>query len=563
MNGLPESLDPPGEVDHLAQYAGRWVALLGERVIGQGGTPDQALRAAKATRPKETPRIVYVPISKPIASSALIEQVAEAIPDHIPLHLVGGAVRDALLGRSMHDLDFVLPGDVLKYARMVANQIGAAYFPLDQERETARLILPGHADSGRALDFAAYRGPDLESDLRGRDFTVNAMALDLRQNMALFDPLGGAADLHARRLRACSPTSITDDPLRILRAIRLAAAYNFHILPQTLALLRAGVSALPAVSSERLRDELFKILSGPQPHTCFRALDLLGVFPHILPELTALKGVDQSPPHVYDVWEHTLGVMQQLDNVLQALQISYNEESAANLIMGSLVMNLGRFRQQIDQHFQSELTKDRSLRGLLFLAALYHDIGKPQTWAVDDANRIRFFQHDQVGESLLIERARSLRLSNVEIDRVGTIVRHHLRPILLSQGSDPVSRRAIYRFFKATGPAGVDICLLSLADVLTTYGPSLSLEHWTRHLQVVRTLLQAWWEAAQESVSPPAILDGNELMEYLNLQPGPVVGQLLEAIRENQAVGKIDAKEQALSLAKNLLNEIEGRLDQG
>jgi tRNA nucleotidyltransferase/poly(A) polymerase len=559
MNDLPESLHPTGEGNYLAQYAGRWVALVGERVIGQGGTPDQALRAAKATRPKETPRIVYVPISKRIALSNLIEQVAAAIPAQVPLHLVGGAVRDALLGRSMHDLDFVLPGDVLKYARLVANRIGAAYFPLDQERDTARLILPEPSELRCTLDFAAYRGPDLESDLRGRDFTVNAMALDLRQNMALFDPLGGAADLHAMRLRACSPTSMKDDPLRIIRAIRLAAANNFHILPESRQLMHAAVSALSAVSPERLRDELFKILSGPQTHTCIRALDLLGVFSFILPELAALKGVQQSPPHVNDVWEHTLGVLQQLDKVLQALHLQYNEESVANLGMGLLVMHLGRYRREIDQHFQSELNKDRSLRGLLFLAALYHDIGKPQTWAVDESSRIRFFQHDQVGEDLLVERARSLRLSNAEIGRAGTIVRHHLRPVLLSQSSHPVTRRAIYRFFKDTGLAGVDICLLSLADVLATYGPTISSEHWTRHLDVVRTLLQAWWEKTQESVSPPTIIDGNELMDQLNLQPGPVVGQLLEAIRENQAVGKIQVKDEAISLAKNLLKDIEGR----
>jgi tRNA nucleotidyltransferase/poly(A) polymerase len=559
MSEPPESPSPADEGENLAQYAGRWVALLGARVIGQGGTPDQALRAAKAARPKESPQILYVPTVKPLAFSELLEKVAEAVPAQVPLHLVGGAVRDALLGLAIHDYDFVLPAPALQIARQAANQLGAAFFPLDQERDTARLILLLPAGQRCILDFAAYRGPDLGSDLQARDFTVNAMAVDLRQNQALWDPLGGAADLRAKRLRACSPTSISDDPLRILRAIRLAAAYNLHILPETRALMRSQVSALALVSAERFRDELFRILSGPQPHTCIRALDLLDAFSDMLPELLLLKGVEQSPPHIYDVWEHTLAMMQQFENVLQALHLQYDEETAANQAMGLLVIQLGRYRQEIAQHFQAELNIDRSLRGLLFLAALYHDIAKPQTKAVDDRGRIRFFQHDQLGESMIAERARSLRLSNLEVERVKTIVRHHLRPILLSQSAHPVSRRAIYRFFKDTGPAGVDICLLSLADVLATYGPTLSSEHWARHLEVVRALLQAWWENPQESVSPPAILDGHELMHQLELQPGRVVGQLLEAIREHQAVGMITTKAEALSLAKNLLQDLEGR----
>jgi putative nucleotidyltransferase with HDIG domain len=559
MNELPIPLHPTGEGETLAQYAGRWVALVGERVVGQGGTPDQALRAAKAARPKEIPQIIYVPIANPLSFSELLEHVTAAVPDQIPLYLVGGAVRDALLGRSTLELDFALPGQVMKYARLVANSIGAAFFPLDQERDTARLILAGPPGQRRILDFAAYRGPDLESDLRGRDFTVNAMALDLRRDKALLDPLGGAADLRAGRLRACSPTSMKDDPLRILRAVRIAAAYDFRILPETRSQMHAAVNQLPAVSPERLRDELFKILSGPQPHSCIRALDMLGVLSQVLPELVALKGIQQSPPHVHDVWEHTLGVLQQLENMLQALHLQYSEESAANLIMGLLVIHLGRYRQQLDQHFHTELNTDRCLRGLLFLAALYHDIGKPQTKSVDESNRIRFFQHDQVGEELLVERARNLRLSNLEIERARSIVRHHLRPVLLSQSSQPVTRKAIYRFFKDTGPAGVDICLLSLADVLATYGLNISSEQWTRHLDVVRSLLQAWWEQPQESVSPPLLIDGHQLMEQLNLQPGPVVGQLLEAIRENQAVGKIQAKDEAISLAKDILKDMEGR----
>ncbi len=557
MNELPEQ-DPSFEGDYLAPYAGRWVALLGNKVIAQGGTPQQALGAAKAARQKEKPVVVFVPAPNQLEFSDILTRVAACLPGDIPVYLVGGAVRDAMLGKSVHDLDFVLPGEVMKHARQVADKLGAAFFPLDEERDAARLILVDQTGQRHTLDFASFRGSDLVSDLKGRDFTINAMAVDIRSNQTLYDPLGGASDLRAKLLRACSSSAFKDDPVRILRSIRLAAALDFHILPDTRSSMRRSVSGLSRTSAERIRDELFKIFSGPQPSTSILALEILGALPYILPELIELKGVEQSPPHVYDVWEHTLGVLRQLENVLQALHREYDQEAAANVSMGLLVMRLGRYRGQIEDHFQASLNPDRTLRGLLFFAALYHDIAKPRTKQVEDSGRIRFLRHDQLGEEMVSERARRLRLSNSEIARVRRIVRHHLRPILLAQSQASLTRRAIYRFFRDTDPAGVEVCLLSLADVLATHGLNISTEAWSKHLDVVRGLMEAWWENPQESVAPPEIINGHELMNHLQIRPGPVVGKLLNAIRENQATGVIQTKEQALSMAKDLLDELDG-----
>jgi len=285
---------------------------------------------------------------------------------------------------------------------------------------------------------------------------------------------------------------------------------------------------------------------------------MLGATQHVLPELLSLQGVEQSPPHFENVWEHTLGVVQELGSLLQALDMHYDEDISANMVMGLAVMHLGRYRQEIHQHFRTALNVDRPMRSLLVLAALYHDIGKPACQTIDEHDRIRFFKHDQIGAGIAAERGKCLRLSNLEIERLSIIIRHHLRPVLLAQGDQPVSRRAIYRFFKDTGSAGVDVCLLSLADVLATYGPTITSEHWTRHLEVVRLLLQSWWENPQESVSPPPLIDGNELIEELKIQPGPLVGQLLETIREHQAMGKIKARDEALSLAMEILENLEG-----
>lgn len=494
--------------------------------------------------------------SRPIQD--LLRQVQAALPVGIQAYLVGGAVRDALIERTTQDLDFVLAGDVLGLARRVAKALGAAYFPLDEERNTARLVLSQSDGSRIKLDFAAMRGPDLESDLRGRDFTINAIASPLAAPDNLVDPTGGAGDLINRVLRACSPHSFLDDPVRVLRAIRLATALNCKILSETSHQLRQAVPLLAQVSPERLRDELFRIMEGPQPATGVRLLDLLGALSYALPEILSLKGVTQPPPHISKVWEHTLEVVQRLDQVLDVLAVQYEQEKAASWALGFISVQLGRFRLPLDEHLRTPINPERTLRGILFLAALYHDAGKPGTHRVDEGGRIRFFEHEQVSAELATHRGRALRLSNLEIERLAVIVRNHMRPHLLTQTGAPPTRRAIYRYFKACGAAGIDVGLLSLADSLATYGPTLPQEIWSRHLLVIRTLFEAWWERPSQAISPPALLDGHDLMRNFDLNPGPLVGQLLEMIREAQAAGQINSREQAFALAAKQLAANQG-----
>jgi hypothetical protein len=207
---------------------------------------------------------------------------------------------------------------------------------------------------------------------------------------------------------------------------------------------------------------------------------------------------------------------------------------------------LGRYRQQLHEHLLSPLNPDRSLRSLVLLAALYHDAGKSQTGKIEESGRIRFFDHEKVSTQLIRRRAHILHLSNPEIDRLGTIVLHHMRPLLLTQNEQPPTRRAIYRFFRACGPAGVDICLLSLADMFGTYGTELIQEEWTHLLDIVSILLEAWWEHPEESISPQTLITGHDLIIQFGIKPGPQIGYLLEKIRESQAVGEIHTREEAL-----------------
>jgi poly(A) polymerase len=543
--------------DGLAAYAGRWVARLWGRVVGQGGTPEQAEGAAKSARHKETPQIDYVPTSSPLQFSPYLDKVRQSLPPKTVIYLVGGAVRDALLNKQAHDLDFTLPKDALKTARRVANALKGAYYRMDEEHETGRVILVEEDGTRIILDFVAMNGPTLEDDLKGRDFTVNAMAVDVHKPQELFDPLGGLTDLLNKELRACSPTSFRDDPVRILRAVRIAAAYRLRIQPETRGFIKPAVGLLPNTSIERLRDELFKILDGPQPATTIRGLDMLGALVHVLPEFAPMKGVAQSSPHTYDVWEHTLHTLERLENIFALLDESYihDNEAGGDLSSGLISQRLGRFRQQITEHLDTRLTIERSPRALLFLAALYHDVAKPQCRSEEADGRIRFTGHEDVGAKIIGERAVELRLSNPEVERLKTVVCYHKRPWTMVKESHPPSRREIYRFFRDTGPAGVDICLLDLADIMAIHAPSALQDALSKHLDLVRILLEAYWEEFTEVVSPPPLVNGRDLMKAFKLKPGPKVGEMLEAIREAQAVGEVKTKKDALAFGEKWLEK--------
>src|SRR5215216_5447318 len=544
-------------------YAGRWVARLRGKIIAQGGTPEQALRAAQTSRHKEKLEILFMPV--PFSYSPLIDKVRDALPNQ-EMYLVGGAVRDMLLNRVSHDLDFAAPSKGITLARRVANALNADFMVLDAERDTGRVIVMDADGSRTYLDFATYRGAstthsakNIEEDLHARDFTINAVAFDLR-TQTILDPLNGASDIRAKIIRGCSPTSLQDDPVRILRAIRQAAALEFKIELGTRKEMKEAAHLLPNISPERLRDELFKILEGRKPDAAIRALEMLGIFPHLLPELVAMKGVKQSPPHIEDVWEHTLSVLRYLEDILSALVPGYNADNTNDLFTGLLTLRIGRFREQLAAHFANSINLDRSVRAALFFAALYHDVDKPATKSVDDSGRIRFFDHDIQGAKTAARRAQLFNLSNDEVERIHKVIGNHMRfhffTDRLKNDKQEPSRKAIYRFFRAAGEAGVDLVLLGLADLRGVCGPTLAQEEWTAALDVARILLENYWERPEETIAPPRLLDGNDLMKELNLQPGRIVGLLLDAIREGQATGKIETREQAFEFAREHLKDM-------
>ncbi len=511
------------------------------------------------TTPTASPTIDLTPLHGSFPGQVL-QRLQEMVD---PLVLVGGSVRDLLLGRELRDLDIATPAGALDLARRLANAMHGAYVPLDEPRDTGRAVLTGPDGQTLVVDFAAWRGPSLADDLRLRDFTVNALAAEVDGNSAaLIDAAGGLPDLDARQLRMASPTALRDDPLRCLRAVRLLAElspWGFRLEQDTARQIGRHASLVVNSAGERVRDELVRIVAAAEPERSLAVLDELGLLAVVLPEAAALHGVAQSEPHVYDVFEHTVRVVEHTARLADWIAGRVAPQPRSSPIDEETGAALAPFRAALAGHMAEPVGVALGSRGnALRWAALCHDWGKPATRTVeidpdDGRERVRFFGHEDESARLTQTALRRLRFSEAEVRWVSTIVAGHMRPHHLVAAGQP-SRRAVYRYFRELGAAGVNTALLSLADLQAMDGPGLRLETWQRQLDGVAHLLDAYFNQPQQAVRPAPLLDGNELMAALRLRPGRTVGLLLEAIAEAQATGDVQDRGQALAFAAQIID---------
>lgn len=531
-------------------YAGRWVAMIGEQVVGVGQTPAEAKHLAHRNRPKERTTVQFVEAGggRPFSLPPLLAQLRPFFrQQEQPVYLVGGAVRDVLLGRMSHDLDFVVPEQAIKLAFKVADTLGVPAYVLDKERDTGRVVLP---QTGTVLDFARFRGENLEADLRDRDFTINAIALPAtaQTSASLIDPCNGVEDLAHQQIRLTHPEAIQDDPVRALRAVRLALSLGFSLPAATQTAVSAAHATLLTTSIERIRDELLKLLQTAAPHQAMQQLHNLGLLRPILPEIAALDGLAQSAPHHEPVLDHTISVLRWLVAVETAV---FETPSPINSGLHLAHTALQPYVPGLVAHLERMVDGGINGRTLLKLGALFHDVGKQETQTVEENGRIRFLGHDKIGAVIAANRLHHMAFSNKAAAHVELMVAGHMRPLLmLSSFRHLPGRRAIFRFFRDTQMAGLDIGLLSLADHLATYNGIGDLEHWTHLVNLVAELYHHYFEKHTQTVAPPPLLNGDELMKALNLEPGPEIGRLLRLIEEGQAAGEITTQAAALQFAQ-------------
>jgi poly(A) polymerase len=448
--------------------------------------------------------------------------------------VVGGALRDELLGREVTDIDITVEGDPESAARSLAAELRGPVFRLSEAFGAWRVV---DRTSGRIYDFAPLQGATIEEDLRKRDFTINAMARERvgagggdgraagEAAAPLIDPLGGRSDLERRTLRVIGPEAYESDPLRPLRLARFAAELGFEPDAETERLTVAAAPRVAEASGERVFAELRRLVLAPGVARGLALADRLGLVRAVLPELAALHDVEQSHYHHKDVYGHTIEVLERV--------IELEAEAG------------GELREVLDEPLADELTRGEGLR----FGALLHDIGKPATHDVRADGRVTFLGHDRLGEEMVRAICRRLRTSERLSRFVQGLTRHHLVLGFLVH-ERPLDRRAVYRYLTRTHPVEVEVTLLSCADRLATRGRNAE-RAIDAHLELAQELMPAALEWRR--TGPPKLpIRGDELAREAGIEPGPELGRVLAELREAAYAGEIDGPDDAIELARRL-----------
>jgi len=412
-------------------------------------------------------------------------------------YLAGGCVRDHLLGIEAKDWDVATSATAEEvqdlFAGRVTDLVGKSFGVVrvregDEFFEVAMFRQDGAYVDGRHP--VTVTPATAEEDAQRRDFTVNGMFFDPLENK-LIDYVGGKADLEAKILRAIGDPEkrFAEDHLRLLRAIRFAARFKFQIEPKTWEAIRAGAGMIRTVSAERIRDELNRIFTVPKPEKGLDLLDQSGLLAYVLPDITALHGVEQ-PPQFHpegDVFVHT----------------------------------------------RLMLTKVKEPDLELALAILFHDVGKKPTFKVDENGRIRFNEHESVGAEMTEKIMTDLRYDNKTIHNVKELVRHHMQFKDVKHMRTSTLKKMMQR------PTFIKELELHRIDCSSSHG---DLEHWEYLKQVLET-------TPPEEINPPALISGHDLIK-LGVLPGKQMGRILDAVKNAQLEGYVQTRHEALTFAK-------------
>jgi poly(A) polymerase len=439
-----------------------------------------------------------------------IQKILPLLQSTAQYYLVGGAVRDALLSRSSQDLDIVCTCDTRTIGRKLADQVSGSFFMLDDERNACRVICKANGGQRLVFDFTQLRGTDLESDLKERDFTINAMAVDLADPTRIIDPLRGGRDLVEKWLRPCTESSFTADPLRVIRAVRYSVKYDLRLEPSTVSLLKQAVDKLGSVSKERRRDELFKILENDKPCTAVELMNHFRMLPYF-----SLAGIPD-----FDTALTRLRVFSQFNSFIQNKDHSSNTE---NFLLSSFVMGFKHDRGFIKDHLSEVNLSDRSKKGLDELALLL--------WNVD------LSAVERIVEELALSKEEQLHIISLLENRNAVTT--------LLTTINEIDNRTLFQYYQPLGNRGVDLALLSMVDNAGCLSAEINEDHWIRLLELSRKIIDTWIEHP-EIVDPKPLVNGKDLMFEFDLLQGPMIGQLLDGLREEQVAGVIRTRKEAL-----------------
>ncbi|MDA1002352.1 MAG: HD domain-containing protein [Chloroflexi bacterium] len=495
-------------------------------------------------------------IDRVLAQLAALVRGAAACEPLAGAVIVGGAVRDALLGRDAAEIDVAVPGgagEAQRFAALAASALSTRVVAIGREPwPLYRVPFPGGGPG--QVDIVPMQG-SRDEDLARRDFTVNALALPLVDAPAaglraldrtlVLDNHGGLSDLDRRVLRATAPSALAADPIRALRAVRLATELDFTIEVSTLDAVRAEAGSLATVAGERVGAELLRLFAAPDAARGVRLLEASALLEVCFPGLAAGRDVEQWPVHRFRVLEHQLVASEWIDALIAPQPPGDVEHARAWHGLWDEPWPATRWGAPHEHLWRHRVA--------LRMATLLHDAGKPSTRSVEPDGRTHFFGHAERGAAIARADLARWRLPGALIDRIALLIEQHLRPGQVRSPGEPPTAKALHRFHRALGDATPDVCWLFLADSLATVGAEALLPRWPAYVAHVRGIVG--WQPASDARPPGAgerLLDGHALIAATGLAPGPAVGRVLIAVDEATATGEVRTLDEALALARRL-----------
>jgi poly(A) polymerase len=441
--------------------------------------------------------------------------------------IVGGSIRDLLCGRWPTDYDVAVLGDPLEFALRVESKTNGRLVKIGKP---GRMILRVIGESN-IIDISGTKEGSIEQDLRARDFTINAIAYEL-SSQRLIDPLAGQQDLKNRTIRMVSEAIFSQDPVRLLRAFRMAAAFEFEIESQTKKAIKKQAALIRHSAKERVREEFFKLLKCARAHPYLGQMVDTGVLFHILPELSALKQCPQNRYHQLNAFEHTLNAFYHLEELL-----------ATN-----------RKRLQIKRKPMAHKIGVKQVP-LLKLSMLLHDIGKPDVQTMDEDGTLHFYEHERQGAKMAREICKRLKCSNRDAETIYFLVRHHMRPLFLFTAlqKQNTTRRAVTRFFIKCAANIPALLILATADMLGK--EKQQSEQDPAFINFIKQLMVDFETDYQPKTAAPKLITGYDLINEFGLKPSPFFKKILNRVEIERLSRGGMTRQEAAVLVRRLIGD--------
>ncbi len=483
-----------------------------------------------------------------ILDSPINKSVLECCEGGTEIYLVGGYIRDLLLKKDCHDKDYAVVGEsAIELARKVADKLESYFIVLDEELDIARVVL---RDKKNTLDFAKCTKNNIDDDLNRRDYTINSLALKIGDNKAeLIDPFNGLADLDNKTIRVVSESNLKDDPLRILRGFRIAAKLDFKIDKYTIELLEQHKSLIHEVANERIHIELIKLFQAKSSVEILKLMKETGFLYEIFPDLKDQEKIPPSSYHHLCLIDHSFEVVRQVETLVESLP------------------------EWVAEKLEQEASMGIKYYPLLKIAALLHDYGKPETWNIEDDGRHRFLKHEEVGAKKAEDLLKDLKFTKNAVKYIFKMIRHHLYPNQLIKTDEyllkrfekneeefdfthSVSIKALSRLFRRIDKYTPDLIMIAMADRLSTQGPEITPLRMKYDVKVLEWFLNRYKEFMPKVQDVFELIDGNEIMKLLDIEPGRIIGDIKIELKEMQLSGEVNTKEDAIEFVKSFYEKL-------